>query len=166
MSLSHQRSPTSGEEGAVVDIATSLEAFNFDSMNPYVEGNNDVAADDSSAALFKMDGSSFQEDVMNHTMVYEFWIEILLEVREEIRIVVGLPPDHHAVDSAEDLIDLPDRLGGTSSIMPQKKNPIITDRVLVSCYFMMLVKLIVPQSTPKTATTQISVKESARYCRQ
>ena len=66
----------------VIDISSSIEAVNFNSLNPYVEGEWDVAADDSSAVIVKLNSTvswgaqtkTLSEDLMNNTGVFEFWI--------------------------------------------------------------------------------------------
>lgn len=87
---------------AIVDINGTLEAFNFDAVNPYVEGNNDVAADDSTCVLVDNTDLEFQYNILNHTLVYEFWLELTnyyqdhLWLNKELRTVLG--PDYVTMD--------------------------------------------------------------------
>lgn len=86
----------------IINITQTLEAFNFDAMNPYVPGNNDVAADDSTAVIVDFAHAEFREAILNHSEVFEFWVELAdyygdhLRVGREIQEILG--PDFASVD--------------------------------------------------------------------
>ncbi len=88
---------------AIVDINGTLEAFNFDAMNPYVQGDNDVAADDTTAVIVDIGDVEFRRNILNTTEVYEFWLELSdyyedhLRVNQEIQNLLG--PDFVTMDA-------------------------------------------------------------------
>lgn len=57
----------------IVHIDGSVEAINFNSLNPYIEGNIAVAADDSTVVVVDMNWS---EQKMHTDFIYEFWVDI------------------------------------------------------------------------------------------
>ncbi|MHA1731936.1 MAG: ABC transporter permease [Promethearchaeota archaeon] len=72
---------------AIVDISQTIEAWNFNTMNPYITGNNDVAADDSTAVVVKNVYPEFQAALLNHTSYFEFWIRLSDYYNDHLRIV-------------------------------------------------------------------------------
>jgi len=69
----------------IIEISSSIEAVNFNSLNPYVAGEWDVAADDSTAVIVKINSNCswgnqqkpLYEDVLDNNTnsgVFQFWI--------------------------------------------------------------------------------------------
>ncbi|MGQ4873366.1 MAG: FtsX-like permease family protein [Promethearchaeia archaeon] len=81
---------------AVLSFATTIEAVNFHAQNPYVSGNYDVAADDSTAIIVNINqtapyGSKLMyEDYFNRTEVYEFWIKLTDYFNDHLKFISGL----------------------------------------------------------------------------
>ncbi|MHA1149491.1 MAG: FtsX-like permease family protein [Promethearchaeota archaeon] len=81
----------------VISFETSIEAINFHAKNPYVEGDYDVAADDSSAIIFNINQTAAKgpglmyEDYFNRTnQVYEFWIKLTDYFDDHLLFIAGL----------------------------------------------------------------------------
>ena len=81
----------------IISFETSIEAINFHAKNPYIEGNYDVAADDSSAIIFNINQTAAQgpglmyEDYFNRSdQVYEFWIKLSDYFEDHLKFIAGL----------------------------------------------------------------------------
>lgn len=81
---------------AVLSFETTVEAINFHAKNPYISGNYDVAADDTSAIIININqtapyGSKLMyEDYFNTTDVMEFWIQLVDYFDNHLQFIAGL----------------------------------------------------------------------------
>ncbi len=91
-SLARKNATISG----IININSTIEAINFHSQNPYIEGNYDVAADDSSAIIFDIETNASNNELLlyvdyfNSTDVLEIWITLTDYFGDHLTFIAGL----------------------------------------------------------------------------
>jgi len=80
----------------IIEISSTIEAINFHSQNPYISGNYDVAADDTTAIIVDINVNAsnnkllLYEDFFNDSSVYQFWIKLSDYFDDHLKIISDL----------------------------------------------------------------------------